>query len=72
MNERENIRFRLMTNNLTSAWLINMLGRRGVETDRATMSAILAGTRKGPKTVTILSESINILNDYENWLAGKE
>lgn len=70
MNERENIRYRLMTNHLSSAWLINMLGERGIETDRATMSAALAGTRKGPKVDDILSESVKILDWYEEITAN--
>lgn len=65
MNERENIRFRLRVNNLTSTWLIGMLRKRGVDTDRSTMSAILAGTRNGAKVDEIVSESCNILDWYE-------
>lgn len=65
MNERESIRFRLRTNNLTSTWLINMLGKRGIVTDRSTMSAILNGTRNGEKVDEIVSESLRILDWYE-------
>lgn len=66
MNERESIRFRLRTNNLTSTWLITMLSRNGIVTDRSTMSAILNGTRKGDKVDEIITESIRILDWYEN------
>lgn len=65
MNERESIRFRLRTNNLTSTWLINMLGKHGIVTDRSTMSAILNGTRNGDKVDEIVSESLRILDWYE-------
>lgn len=65
MNERENIRFRLRVNNLTSTWLINMLAKRGIVTDRSTMSGILSGARKGNKVNTIISESLRILDWYE-------
>ena len=65
MNERDSIRFRLRTNNLTSTWLINMLGERGIVTDRSTMSSILNGTRNGEKVNEIVSESLRILDWYE-------
>ena len=65
MNERENIRFRLRVNNLTSTWLINMLAKSGIVTDRSTMSAILNGTRNGDKVDDIVAESLRILDRYE-------
>lgn len=65
MNERESIRFRLMTYKLSSAWLINQLANNGVVTDRASMSAILAGTRRGPKADLVIQKSIEILDGYE-------
>lgn len=67
MNERESIRFRLRTNRLSSTWLIGMLRKRGVNTDRSTMSAILAGTRNGAKVDEIVSESLSILDRYESY-----
>lgn len=67
MNERENIRFRLRVNHLSSTWLIGMLRKRGIRTDRATMSAILAGTRNGGKVDEIISKSIGILDRYETY-----
>lgn len=65
MNERDMIRFRLQTNNLTWTWLIRMLNERGVHTDNTTMSRIVAGTRTGAKADEIVKESISILDDYE-------
>ena len=65
LNERENIRFRLRVNNLTSTWLINMLAKSGIVTDRSTMSAILNGTRNGGKVDEIVAESLRILDRYE-------
>jgi hypothetical protein len=44
-----------------------MLRKRGVDTDRSTMSAILAGTRNGAKVDEIVSESCNILDWYEKF-----
>lgn len=67
MEEREKIRFRLRVNNLTSTWLIGMLGKRGINTDRSTMSAVLAGTRNGAKVDEIVAESVDILDKYESY-----
>lgn len=65
MNERQQIRIRLQLNHLNSVWLINQLDRHGVTTDRATFSAILAGTRTGPKVDLIIQKSKEILDEYE-------
>ena len=46
MKEREKIRYRLSVNHLSFAWLIDMLRKRGIETNGPVLSAILAGTRK--------------------------
>lgn len=48
MKEREKIRYRLSINHLSFAWLIDMLRKRGIETNGPVLSAILAGTRNGP------------------------
>lgn len=45
MKEREKIRYRLSVNHLSFAWLIDMLRKRGIETNGPVLSAILAGTR---------------------------
>ena len=65
MKEREKIRYRLSVNHLSFAWLIDMLRKRGIETNGPVLSAILAGTRNGPSVDKIIAESIDILDWYE-------
>lgn len=65
MEMRDNIRSRLYRNTLTQRWLINRLTERGVPTDQAELSSILAGARKGPKPLKILNSCVEILDDYE-------
>lgn len=71
MNERERIRYRLSVNHLSFVWLIDMLRKRGIETTSSILSAILAGTRNGPSVNKIISESINILDWYEQKIGGE-
>lgn len=59
------IRFMLMRNSLTQTWLINMLEKAGVHTDKTELSSILAGRRKGPKVEIVIIKSLEILRDYE-------
>ena len=58
MKEREKIRYRLSVNHLSFAWLIDMLRKRGIETNGPVLSAILAGTRNGPSVDKIIAESM--------------
>ena len=66
MKDREKIRYRLSVNHLSFAWLIDMLRKRGIETSGPILSAILAGTRNGPSVDKIITESLAILDWYEN------
>lgn len=59
------IRRKLQDNHLTSVWLINQLEQNGVRTDKAEMSNILNGSRKGPKVDEIMEAALNILHRYE-------
>lgn len=59
------IRRKLQDNHLTSVWLINQLEQNGVHTDKAEMSNILNGSRKGPKVDEIMEAALNILHRYE-------
>lgn len=63
---KENIRSVLANFHLTQVWLINMLEKKGVRTDKAELSSILAGTRKGNKVDVILDASVQILQDYQS------
>lgn len=71
MNERESIRFRLITNNLSFAWLIQQLDRYGIAVDRTVMSAVMAGTRRGPKADSIIRKSVEILDDYDAYFKSR-
>ena len=57
MKEREKIRYRLSINHLSFAWLIDMLRKRGIETN-------------GPSVDKIIAESIDILDWYERQIGG--
>ena len=72
MKEREKIRYRLSINHLSFAWLIDMLRKRGIETNGPVLSAILAGTRNGPSVDKIIAESIDILDWYERQIVCHE
>lgn len=50
---------------LTYTWLIKCLSDEGLFTDKFEMSAVLSGTRLGPKADEILCRSLDILNEYE-------
>lgn len=65
MEMRDDIRSRLYRNTLTQRWLINRLTERDVSTDQTELSSILAGVRKGPKSVKVLNACVEILDDYE-------
>lgn len=65
MNERDKIRVRCATNQLTFTWLINRMRSKGVNTDKTEFSAVLAGTRKGAKPESIIECANEILDYYE-------
>lgn len=70
MKEREKIRYRLSINHLSFTWLIDMLRKRGIETSGPVISAIFAGTRNGPSVEKIITESLDILDWYEQQIGG--
>lgn len=65
--ERDKIRIMLLNNNLSQVWLINQLADKGVVTDKAELSSALSGSRTGAKIDKIISASLQILSDYEDW-----
>ena len=65
MEMRDDIRSRLYRNTLTQRWLINRLTERDISTDQTELSSILAGVRKGSKSVKVLNTCVEILDDYE-------
>jgi len=70
VNERERVRYRLSVNHLSFVWLIDMLRKRGIETNSPILSAILAGARNGPAADRIIAESTRILDWYEREIGG--
>lgn len=66
MEELNNIRERLKKNRLSFVWLIFQLDNKGIKTDKTEVSSVFAGTRKGAKADSIVLETKNILDDYEN------
>jgi len=67
MKTRDKIRQRLELNHLSFVWLINQLDDRGIQTDKTEMSSVMSGTRKGKKAEAILTESWEVLNEYEKF-----
>lgn len=63
--KREKIRLMLYRNTLTHTWLIHRLEEKGVKTEKTEMSSVLRGVRKGAKAETIITTSLEILENYE-------
>lgn len=61
----DEIRDRVARNALTYVWLIKRLSDHGLFTDKYEMSSVLSGVRGGPKADCILTESISVLDEYE-------
>ncbi len=66
MDEKRNEIFvKLRSACLTSAWMVHQLDRRGVTTNASEYSAIMSGSRRGPKAETVIEAAGVILADYE-------
>lgn len=65
MGELDSIRESLKKHRLSFTWLIYQLEKRDIVTDKTEMSAIFAGSRKGQKVDSIITESNKIIKDYE-------
>lgn len=61
---RHYIKDKLAEFGLTQIWLIHHLRQANMITDKSEMSSILAGTRNGAKTETLLRMSKSILEVY--------
>lgn len=59
------IKMSLFKNALTSVWLQKRLEEKGIVTDKTELSAVLSGSRKGPKAENIIRSSIEVLDTYE-------
>lgn len=69
MGELDTIRDKLRRHRLSFTWLIYQLELRDITTDKTEISAIFAGTRKGSKVDSIITESNKILKEYEKRFA---
>ena len=65
LNERTFIKDKLKQFALTQVWLINRLEAKGVITDKSELCSVLAGTRRGNKAETVITVSVEVLNEYE-------
>jgi hypothetical protein len=65
MGEGLKIKFRLLENRLTCAWLMFRLDKCGISVDKSSLCDILSGRRKGPKAVEVIERSKVILDGYE-------
>lgn len=67
MEERDKVRFALMKNNLSQAWLIGLLAQKGIQTDKVNLSDALRGARKSERCMEAISAAAEILDSYERW-----
>lgn len=72
MESKKPLRDRLRENNLSFVWLISMLDKFGIHTDKSEMSSAVKGTISGEKARTIISKSQAILDKYEEFIASIE
>lgn len=72
MGERKSLHDRLRDNNLTFVWLIAVLDRVGVHTDKSEMSSAVRGTISGEKSTNIIEKSHLILDKYEDFIRSVE
>lgn len=68
MSEYRSLHDRLRENNLSFVWLIAMLDRVGIHTDKSEMSSAVRGTISGEKAKTIVGESHALLDEYEHFV----
>ena len=64
---RDRIRFALFKNNLSQAWLINLLAQKGVPADKVNLSDALRGVRRSPNAQRIITAAAEIVESYERW-----
>lgn len=65
MRERKPLKERISENNLTFVWLIGMLKKIGINTDKSEMSSAVRGTVSGKKPEMIVEASHWVLDQYE-------
>lgn len=52
----------------TQVWLIGELAKKGIKTNKFEMSAVISGSRTGPKAESIIKTSQKIINEYKEKL----
>lgn len=62
---RKKIKLMLVANTLSSAWLLDQLRKRHIETDKYRLCKVLSGTLKGEHASRVLVACEEILHDYE-------
>ena len=65
MERCKRIKVRLMVNTLSSAWLLEQLRKRNIETDKFRLCKILLGTLKGETAIIVLAACEKILDEYD-------
>lgn len=70
--ERKSLYDRLRDNNLTYVWLISILDKVGIRTDKSEMSSAVRGTISGDKAERIINTSHQILDQYDQFLRSLE
>lgn len=68
--ERDRIRIKLFTHNLSHTWLIARLAEDGIVTDKSELSGALSGARTGKKIEEIIKAALEILDEYESRYAN--
>ncbi len=66
-SERAYIRGKLAENNLSQVWLRSELEDSGIVTDKTVLAATIRGDRNGKKSQKILTASVKILEEYEQF-----
>lgn len=65
MDERKQLRMKMVEYHLSYTWLIGIMRSRGLEVDKSTLSSVVNGTICGPRAEKIMSLALEILKDYE-------
>lgn len=65
MDEKKSLRYRLQEYHLSYSWLIDMMGKKGMEVDKSTLSSAVNGTIKGERVGKILEMAHSVLDEYE-------
>lgn len=66
--KRDKILWMLQKNTLSQAWLMNQLQEKyGISICKTVCSDVLRGVRKGETASKVITASLEILEDYNQW-----